>query len=81
MTARRPMGPVAVNAWNLRHPVGSEVVYWPFARIGEGVLSKVRLPARILSSGHAVVWVEGRADAIALSHVEAFKSASAEVAS
>jgi len=84
VTPRRP-GPHDVHRWNLRHPVGTPVRYWPMLRDGGGIESRVRIEARILSSGIAVAWVEGRADAIALSHIEALpgaaEPASAEAAS
>lgn len=58
------------DEWNVLHPVGTTVRYWPGAREGLGTLSKTRGPARATSPEHGSVHVEGHASCIALSHVE-----------
>lgn len=60
----------AVDAWNASHPKGAPVRYWPGIREGEGVASTTRSAAMVLGGHTAVVWVEGRGDCIALTHVE-----------
>jgi hypothetical protein len=60
----------AVRAWNKAHPVGTPVVYWPGFREVDGVWSNTRTPASVLGGHTAVVWVEGRGDCIALTHVQ-----------
>jgi hypothetical protein len=58
--------------FNKKHPIGTEVRYWPWTREGEGTLSKTR-SAAVPMSDHASVWVEGYVSCIALSHVEPVK--------
>ncbi len=60
----------AVEIFNERHPVGTPVRFWPGVKVGEGILSKVRAQAEILSGHTPVVWVEGCAGCIALTHIE-----------
>lgn len=59
-----------VDRWNADHPVGTPVCYWPGLRKGDGVWSNTRTPASLLGGYTPVVWVEGRGDCIALTHVE-----------
>jgi hypothetical protein len=59
-----------INRFNKDNPVGSRVRYWTGVREGDGILSKVRAPAEILGNHTAVVWVDGRSDCIALTHVQ-----------
>ena len=61
------------RTWNARHAVGTRVVYWPGLRKGEGITSSTRTPAQALGGHTAVVWVEGRGDCIALTHVEPWR--------
>lgn len=56
--------------WNRQHPVGTSVRYWTGAKEGPGKLSTTRAPAELLSGHTAVVWIEGEAGCVALSHVE-----------
>lgn len=56
--------------FNRRAPVGTSVRYWPFVRDGEGIVSRVESAAVVLAGHTPVVFLEGRADCIALSHVE-----------
>lgn len=61
-----------VNHWNTGHPVGTRVRYWKGRR--EGLPSGetvTRSRAEVLYGGAAVVWLEGVAGCIALTHVEA----------
>ncbi len=60
----------AVESWNTLHPVGTPVRYWPGFRVGEGIASKTRTRASVLSGHTAVVWVEGHPACIALTHIE-----------
>ena len=55
--------------WNAQYPIGTEVRFWPGLREGDGQLSRTRTPAQVLYVHTAVVWVEGRGDCIALTHV------------
>lgn len=63
----------AARTWNSAHPVGTRVVYWPGLRKGKGVTSSTRTPAQVLGGHTAVVWLEGRGDCIALTHVEPWR--------
>lgn len=58
------------DTFNEQHPIATPVRYWPALREGEGRPSQTRSPAWALSSGVAVVSVEGYAGGIALSHVQ-----------
>lgn len=59
----------AVNAFNQKNPVGTQVRYWTGMREGDGKLSKTRTKASVLSGHTAVVWVEDHPACIALSHI------------
>lgn len=59
-----------VDAFNEAHVVGAAVRYWTGLREGSGRESRTRSSAQVMCD-HAVVWVEGQASCIALSHVEA----------
>jgi hypothetical protein len=59
-----------VRKWNDMFPVGTAVRYWTWAREGIGKTSTTRTLASVLSGHTAVVWVEGEAGCISLSHVE-----------
>ena len=50
--------------------VGTPVRYWTGAREGTGVLSHTRTPADVLGGHTPMVWVDGHAACIALTHVE-----------
>jgi aconitase B len=50
-------------------PVGTPVLYWPGARVGEGVRSATRSVAWLLGDHTPVVMVEGYAGGVALTHV------------
>jgi hypothetical protein len=60
-----------VAKWNERFPVGTRVRYWTGDRYGIGKVSTTRTLAEVLSGHTAVVWVNGEAGCVALSHVEA----------
>lgn len=60
----------AVERFNQYHPVGTPVVYWTGVREGDGRRSRTRSVAQLLSGHTAVVWVEGEASCISLTHVE-----------
>ncbi len=60
----------AVERFNRANPVGTPVLFWPGVRKGEGRESKTRTEAQVLSGHTPVVWVEGYAGCIALTHVE-----------
>lgn len=64
----------AVARFNLLHPVGCEVRYWPGVREGDGIQTTTRSEAQMLGEHTAVVWVEGHGACIALSHVEPLTS-------
>ena len=67
-----PYDHLLVRLWNERHPVGTRVRFWLGARTGEPTgIATTRGPAE-LSDRTAVVWLQGRDDAVALSHVEVF---------
>lgn len=57
-------------AFNSLCPVGSPVRYWTGAREGLGKEGITRSEASVLEGHTAVVWIEGCAGCIALSHVE-----------
>lgn len=61
---------VKVDSFNKRNPVGTAVRYWPGVREGEGIESKTRSEATVLSGHTPVVCVEKCAGCIALTHVE-----------
>lgn len=63
-----------VDEFNAAHLVGTPVRYWPWTREGEGIESRTRSPAQRIGGSDgtsASVWVDGRPDCIALTHVEA----------
>jgi hypothetical protein len=60
----------AVARFNLDHPVGTPVRYWPGFREGDGKVSSTRTPAELLSGHTPVVWVEDVASCIALTHIQ-----------
>lgn len=66
-----PSAKQVVDRFNRRHPVGTLIRYWPLAR-GFGFPVKTRTRTRVyLLGGHTpVVWVDDRADCIALSHAD-----------
>ena len=59
--------------WNTNFPEGVSVRYWPGMRDGNGIVSSTRSPAQVMHDC-AVVWVVGRSDCIALTHVEPLTS-------
>lgn len=70
MLRENPHDYAAAEAWNRAHDVGIPVRYWPGLHEGDGIESTTRSLATVLGGHTAVVWVEGRPDCIALSHVE-----------
>lgn len=67
---RERAGTKVVDSWNDANPVGTPVRYWAGLREGDGVESATRSKASLLGGHTPVVWVEGRPDCIALTHVE-----------
>jgi hypothetical protein len=59
-----------VYKWNKTFPIGTLVRYWTGRRDGIGKESKTTSEAQVLGGHTAVVWVEGYAGCVALSHVE-----------
>ena len=53
-----------------RLPVGTPVLYWPGARVGEGRTSVTRTPIWKIGDGTEVVSVEGYPGGIALTHIQ-----------
>lgn len=60
----------AVTQFNSLHPIGTPVRYWTGIREGDGKTSFTRTQAHLLSGHTPVVWVNGEASCIALTHVE-----------
>jgi len=61
----------AVNDWNEKYPVGTEVVVW--RDNGDALLTTTRSVAEVAASGYAWIWVNGIAGAYALMHVRPVK--------
>jgi hypothetical protein len=69
--ARSTLPPKALaRKFNQRFPIGTRVRYWIGRREGSGQVSATRTEAQVLGGHTAVVWVEGRSECFALSHVE-----------
>ena len=68
-----------VDAFNAQHPVGTAVWYWPWTKEGPGIESRTRSEAQLLGGHTAVVWVEGHASCISLTHVDAVQAEPQEV--
>jgi len=60
----------AAEDFNKIAPSGTPVRFWPTSREAEPLTSRTRGVAWAMSSGEAVVRVEGRTGGIALSHIE-----------
>jgi hypothetical protein len=58
-----------VKFFNDAYPVGTPIEYWPGAREGEGKKSVTSSAAQLLGGHTPVVWVEGHAACISLTHV------------
>lgn len=58
-----------VERFNERHPIGTEVDYWPVRLADEPVRSRTRSVAFIFDGHTPVVFVNDQSIAIALSHV------------
>lgn len=59
-----------VESFNKKNSIGTSVRYWKFTREGDGLESKTRSEAILLSGHTPVVWVEGEPGCIALSHIK-----------
>jgi hypothetical protein len=59
-----------VNHFNHDHTIGTPVRYWTGTREGDGKTSHIRTRAELMGGHTPVVWVEGEASAIALTHIE-----------
>lgn len=70
--ARSTLSPAGLaHKWNLRFPVGIQVRYWTGVRgDGPGNISRTATEASVLGGHTAVVWLEGHAGCVALSHIE-----------
>jgi len=74
---RRARAQRLADKFNTKNPIGTPVRYWTFLREGEGKLSKTRSGAQEM--GHsAVVWVEGEASCIALTHIQPIREPKAK---
>lgn len=71
----RETATLAADLWNAQHAVGTPVHYWPMTVQEEPRTGRTRSTAQVLGGHTAVVWVEGCAGAISLSHVEALPQA------
>ena len=58
------------DRFNATHAVGASVRYWRGPIEGVGQVGRTRTPAEVLGEHTAVVWIEGCAGCVALSHVE-----------
>jgi hypothetical protein len=63
---------IAVRDFNKQHPVGTPVRYTSdFTQANQPLTTRTRSSAQILASGKPVIWIEGVAGCVALSHIEA----------
>ncbi|MFF0823033.1 hypothetical protein ACFYUR_21950 [Micromonospora haikouensis] len=60
----------AARAFNDANPIGTPVRYWRGVREGDGRTARTRTEAQLLGGHTAVVWLQGVAGCIALTHVE-----------
>jgi hypothetical protein len=60
----------AVEAWNLAHPEGTEVIYWP-VKFRSGRRTVTTGPAFLAPKGIALISVEGTVNFVALDRVQA----------
>ena len=51
-------------------PLGMPVRYWTGSREGAGRISRTRTAVQMLGDHTAVVWVEGEASCIAMTHIQ-----------
>jgi hypothetical protein len=58
------------HKWNQRFPIGTAVRYWTGTRDGIGKTSITLTKAEVLGGHTAVVWLDGHAACVSLSHVE-----------
>ena len=66
-----------VLAWNAAFPIGTLVDYWTFTREGNpSGRAKTRSKSELLGGHTAVVWIEGVASCVALTHVKPVEDAS-----
>lgn len=68
-----------VGLFNSRHPVGSDVLFWPGAKDGPGRKTVTRSLAFVASGRTPAVLVGGYSGWIALSHVQPAPPAAEEV--
>jgi hypothetical protein len=68
MTDARPR-PMTAAAWNLAHPKGTYVRYWPVMGDDDYVETQTRSSAWETGSGAGVVLVNGKTGGVALSHL------------
>lgn len=67
-----------VDDFNKRHPIGTPVQYWPVIGGKDSMRSTTRSEAQVLGGHTAVVWINGKAGCVALSHVEAVRQLAPE---
>jgi hypothetical protein len=58
------------DSFNAGNQIGTVCHYWTGVREGEGKIAATRSLALMLGGHTAVVWLEGEAGCVALSHVE-----------
>ena len=59
-----------VDEWNEEYPVGTRVRYTSVKGVTKPINTKTRSEAQLLSGHTPVVWVEGIAGCVCLSHVD-----------
>jgi hypothetical protein len=70
---RQLSGAQTAESWNVAHPVGTPVRYWPIYPPIEGIPpvdTTTRSEAWTLGDGSVVVLVEGKTGGVHLSHIE-----------
>jgi len=71
MARKRNAQGISAAQWNAAYPVGTEVRYWTGLREGDGRTGATRSEAYDAPGGHPVVFIEGCAGYVALTHVDA----------
>lgn len=64
-----------VRRWNAKCPIGTRVRVWTGPRYGAGEVTTTRTLAQVNAANAPVIWTEGHAACIHLSHVEIVKEA------
>lgn len=72
MNRRKKQDPqVAVDAWNAKYPVGTEVEFQSYKPDGPVDRYKTSTEAEVLSGHTAVVWLTGKSGCVCLDHCKA----------